>query len=627
MKNRKYLLFLLVFISIFSLISCGKKKDKGSSGSDPVNPPVVTPQLSTVNISINDNVISWVPALNALSYDIYKDNTFVINVLVNGQTSMTYTIVTDTLEDGTYEFYVIGKAANYLDSDSSNKVSYEKKTVVPPSTKLSAPVVVQDTLAMRWKAVKDAESYDIYDGDNVIKNITEIYISYSDLTLSIGEHSLSVVAKATSIDESDKSNVVTYTQSKKVVSLDVTCSKTEYKSGEYFDLTSLTVVAHYNDGSTENVAEPIVNICEALQPTNKEVIVSYGKVGYKLSITVKNGGVSVQEAKTKVLNDTFNLEGIVIGCGATAYCCVLLVKDVDTNDIVGITGLGNGTGTNPTMGSFAVGDRIVMPVKVVKNSSSGLSDYMFTCGYNGTGTVTNYIVSHGNSAEFDKTNVKTITNQDELNSLFLTKAEGEKYGYSYVKLSGHMYFVNYGSDYNTMYSRIVFDANCTDNRIKCEGFDTRALSPVFRNVYTKVNTGKTFSELVYGCTSLAGAKTTYADKHEFYGDIYAVVCGANSYYIQFIVLNEEDVEAQETAVKEIKLVEPLKKDYCIGESLSFDGGHIETIYEDGKVEITSIVSSIVETNFNSEVEGTYTVTIKYGSFEQSYNVSVITCIN
>jgi len=90
----------------------------------------------------------------------------------------------------------------------------------------------------------------------------------------------------------DKPNE-TEKEEKKVVSVTVTGAKTEYVVGEVFSKAGITVTVKYSDGSEETIKNYTVSNTKKLTEADKEIVVSYGGVEYKIPITVR--AVAIQD--------------------------------------------------------------------------------------------------------------------------------------------------------------------------------------------------------------------------------------------------------------------------------------------------------------------------------------------
>ena len=72
-------------------------------------------------------------------------------------------------------------------------------------------------------------------------------------------------------------------------------TKTEYKIGEELDLTGLVVIAHYSDGSYQEVTDYEVSGFDSAAAGEKTVTVTYQGETVSFKITVKEGTASSEQ--------------------------------------------------------------------------------------------------------------------------------------------------------------------------------------------------------------------------------------------------------------------------------------------------------------------------------------------
>lgn len=145
-------------------------------------------QLAAPQIAIDEQtgVVSWNAVEHATGYIVFENND-----AVSTQTETAYTI-TQTLV-GTYSYSVIATSLNaaYTTSPRSNVKTY---TVKP--TQLTAPVVTREGRLLSWKAVENADEYEVYENSRRVSIQTET--SYSITQTRFGTYNYTVIAKSSS---------------------------------------------------------------------------------------------------------------------------------------------------------------------------------------------------------------------------------------------------------------------------------------------------------------------------------------------------------------------------------------------------------------------------------------------
>ncbi len=210
--------------------------------------------LKTPEISLNQNVVSWVAVENAVGYEI------TVNGAVKTTVTQTYYTITETtIGDYVVTVKAISSNTNKYDSSAkSNSVTYS----IP--AKLAAPTLSIDGKVISWSAVYGAQGYDIYLNGVIHDTTTET--SYQLNGLAIGSYSVTVVAKASinGQEDSDQSNAVNYSEVKTFVRIEKLTdpTKTVYyldEAGE-LDLTGMTVKAVFANSADESVTLTADNV-------------------------------------------------------------------------------------------------------------------------------------------------------------------------------------------------------------------------------------------------------------------------------------------------------------------------------------------------------------------------------
>ncbi len=157
-------------------------------------------KLTAPTISLTGNVVSWTPVENAVSYDVYVNDTKVGNAL----TTTEYTLAETAIGSYKIQVVAVGDGELYLNSDKSAHQTY-----VISATILDAPILsVQDNV-VSWSAIENATGYVvIVNGTPQSEATTQT--SYT-VDLTVGLTTIKVVAVTTDamFEDSAPSNPVT----------------------------------------------------------------------------------------------------------------------------------------------------------------------------------------------------------------------------------------------------------------------------------------------------------------------------------------------------------------------------------------------------------------------------------
>lgn len=154
---RKFLLLLFPLLLICAIVGFTACND------DDKNSKTV---LTTPQIELAENVISWTAVENADSYEVYENNT-----RVSQQQETSYTITKTTAGIFKYKVKAIGADKNYSPSKFSNEVIYTAKD----KTQLAAPQLSLDeaTKTVSWTAVENADGYEIFEDGELVSSQSE----------------------------------------------------------------------------------------------------------------------------------------------------------------------------------------------------------------------------------------------------------------------------------------------------------------------------------------------------------------------------------------------------------------------------------------------------------------------
>ena len=230
---KKILLLLFPLVLIFALI--GATACNGAQ-----NPNDAKPILTTPNIDIAENVISWTAVENAGNYEVYENNT-----RVETQSETSYTI--SQTAAGTYKYKIKALSAdeNYSSSKFSNEVIY----IVQNKTQLAAPQLSldKDTKTISWIAVENADGYEVFEDGELVSSQSET--SYTITHTETGIYNYAVKATTTKKDysESQFSDELSYIISEQLaaphIELDVETKTISWTAVEHADYYAI-----YEDG-------------------------------------------------------------------------------------------------------------------------------------------------------------------------------------------------------------------------------------------------------------------------------------------------------------------------------------------------------------------------------------------
>ncbi len=299
-------------------------------------------------------------------------------------------------------------------------------------------------------------------------------------------------------------------------------------------------------------------------------------------VTIPQLVASISQIKTAEIGDELIVRGIVVGYSGTAASRnlknMILLKDENSNVTIGLgaaadTALETELGTaSANVGSpYPQGTIIEIPVTYVKSTTTyanGQAQVCFLIFTDKEAELSTFVKGTATNFAYDYTaeDIVSIANQSDFFK-FMGLANGSNdpksdgYAYDVNVAAGNAFklvkFINgvnaipyktSTSVYEGQYYRIAVDSTVTsfnkeNAQVICRKGENRAardFSPVFRNNNTFVNTGKTFSELLFGITEVQPTGS-YTDPLKFDGVVYAMFVGGNDYYAQFVIIDEAAV--------------------------------------------------------------------------------------
>ena len=174
-----------------SELACAKTFDL------PITMPV---NLTATPINTSSIILTWNVVENALSYNVYQDNSLIANVASNMYSA-------NDLESYTEYCFTVTAVRNETESDKSEEVC-AKTFDLPMATPegLVATPVSTSSIILTWEMVENALSYNIYRDNELVKNLKNT--NYTDTGLEYDTEYCYVVTAVRNETESEKSEKV-----------------------------------------------------------------------------------------------------------------------------------------------------------------------------------------------------------------------------------------------------------------------------------------------------------------------------------------------------------------------------------------------------------------------------------
>lgn len=290
---------------------------------------------------------------------------------------------------------------------------------------------------------------------------------------------------------------------------------------------------------------------------------------------------NVKDARSLPVGTELTVRGVVVGVTTTQASLnlvnVVTLKDENSNDCIALYGgkpgassLADAMGTAANMQMpFEKGTVLEIPVTISKTSlkyANGNAGIVYL-QYQDTEEELSSYVKGTASYKFDLQDediIEVSTQEDFFKLLGLANGsnvfESEGFAYSYevagantfklIKMT-NLRTILITNDQNVALEkqlwRPCFTEDCTNwakTAISNSANSTNKIGakqsfyPSFYNYNTYVNTGKTFSELLFGDTTDVTPRT-WTDHKVFDGTVYAMFVGGSDYYCQFAILDND----------------------------------------------------------------------------------------
>lgn len=395
------------------------------------------------------------------------------------------------------------------------------------------------------------------------------------------------------------------------------------------ELCKLQLKATYTDGTTEliDIAENMISCDATWEIGTIAVNVSYMAKSVTIDIEVYLEVTNVEDAKTKTASQDvyYDLTGIIIGQGYVSGTVAapqngeILIKDLNSNAIIGVRGLITDS-VNLASLSLAIGDEIIVRVSLVKYTANANYSEYGKLYASAVLDETVIVVSHNNETALNKEEAVNILCQEDLNN-FLKDAETRSANaYKLVKFGAGLSIANYKLDTNSSYLTYTGISSATS---KIDG-----LNPYIHEMNEAINLGSaTYLSAIFGPD--ATRNVNFGLNGEVAGnvtskDLYLVyIGGQGKYYHQFVLLDASYVsDTASKNLKEIEFTQPTKQVYEIGEELDLTGGKIEYVYyyaaQNETVELKDVIGE-----YDMSTAGTKTITFTVGEKQFSYEIIIV----
>lgn len=321
-----------------------------------------------------------------------------------------------------------------------------------------------------------------------------------------------------------------------VTKLAVTAQPTKitYYTGEAFDPAGMVITGTLSDGTTAVITDYTLNKTQ-LTAEDTQVTASYGGQSVNVPVTVSAyEKVSVSDLSRISDGTTVAVEGYYVGVAEEGPSVdrELLLKDLTTDDVIAVRNVAYGS--FPDYG-YAQGDRVILLASVQTDGTVNTPNKRYLSFSVENGTQESTIVSRNNAITYQLSNVITVGSWAEMQALF---AVGNIPEYTYVRLEGALLCNRYeGSDGVTV-SRVHMNEAATGvSGIRCDG--SRTVS--FRDNVMAANLGADWMNLFFEEAPIPGQ---YPGTRVT-GSVTAIYTGANNYYYQLTVLDENWVSLEE----------------------------------------------------------------------------------
>jgi hypothetical protein len=485
-------------------------------------------------------------------------------------------------------------------TSNPTKVVYTEGEVFDPTGLEIKKIMSNDT-----KVVID--DYSIDKVSALSTNDTKVTITWGDFTVSLN---ITVKRKIKTVEEVElrvEENCV-YNRSTDV-----------YDKIEYREIYSDDTYGTWNKIAHEDI--------KSYRIDNNELVVEVSLYLYnqeyirEVRIPLNTQFITLDQFLAKPIDDqVYMVQGVLVSIATTMTRVEYIIQDKTSGAFIGVSKLaltGSINDYNLDVSNFDIGDEIIIPLKKMKSTAGSQNSdkdkvYAEYCGGSLYQTA---VVSKNNKTKIDKSQIVTISNQEELVS-FLTEANRANNFYKIVKLRGELNYIYYA---NAKYYRFFFDKTITT--LKDQLIDN--CSPVFANGNHHYTVGKTVGELIFDNENFA--PTSWSSPAKATKEITALFIGGNTYYHHFVVLNQSDVAEVVPELLEVRFSKPTNLVYMKGDILNLTGAKLIYVYDYSEnVEVAITTEMLNATTLpNMNVASDYTITGQHDGHDFSFKISVI----
>ncbi|MBR2322847.1 MAG: bacterial Ig-like domain-containing protein, partial [Clostridia bacterium] len=321
--------------------------------------------------------------------------------------------------------------------------------------------------------------------------------------------------------------------------------KTDYFVYETLDKSGLEVTGYGANDYQEDITDLVTVTASQMVLGENTVTVSYGE--FSKTFTVNAQSNSVYDVSYEVTENTeVMVEGYFVGVANEGDNAdkEMLIKDIDTDDIIAIRGVSYDTFENNF--GYAYGDlvRISATLKVETDVETLGKKYLEFSVKNGDKAST--IISSGNAVNFSLENTVNFYEDVGTSAGFWTTDTLNRTSnfYKIIKIQGCVYGFRYGDTDN-----LVIHCNTEFTNTVISKFKTNGKYITFRDDVTSQNVGANWidyfgGDLVYSNSSSKALGPGYG----VLVDLYAVYTGGDATTYQLTILSSDWLTSTDTAM-------------------------------------------------------------------------------
>lgn len=565
----------------------------------------------------------------------YQDMTasFQVEVISKPISSLTVSLSKDSYWEGSeFDSSTVSVTANYTDGTSATLYSYEyilttdynadvpdtyTVTVEYQGVKATAEVTVKEKVVNRF-ALTAPDKTEYLEGEEL--DLTGMYgtfyfntgdtlvIPAEDFTISGYDSSLTrqqiVYATYEYKGETYQRGFLVTVRAKSLTGITAETNKTVYYVGETFDASSLTVIAQYNNGTSEDVTGYSISGFNSSTTGQKTVTVTYRDFTASFQVTVTENrltGIEITKTPTKTeyfQGESLNLNGLE----------VMVSYEDGSNETVSGYSVSGFDNANPGLQTITVtynGFSDTFTVTVKEKQLTGIE-------ITATPNKLNYYVGQS----LDLTGMQVMASYNDG-----TKVQVNDYavtGYDPAKSGPQTVTVSYGG-YSDTFQVNVENKQLTGIEITTlplntdyyQGQSLNLTGMVVTASYNDESTAEITDYTVSGFDSSVSGLQTITVSYEGYSDTFLV-------WVEQRVMSGIQIAQQ-----------PNKTIYYANQTeIDATGLILEAVYNDGTTEriseyTVSYVNTVTVNGVVYPMEGDNRIQVSYGIFDVTYNITVL----